>query len=270
MKMKHVFNIISLAILVFLPACKHQSSIVDRQSGGIAPKPLYRDPVYDGPTDPVIIWNAGEQKWFMFYTSRRANVPGLSGVTWVHGCPIGIAESADGGVTWSYRQNANIDYVKGDDTYWAPDVIEHDGTYHMYLTYVPGIFENWSHPRDILHLTSKNLIDWHYQSTLKLACDKVIDACVFRLDNGTWRMWYNNEKDAKSIYCADSTDLYHWQDKGKVFGDKPGEGPKVFRFEDSLWMVVDNWNGLGVYRSADAVNWTRQPEKSPANSRHRQ
>ena len=65
--------------------------------GKIANKPLYRDPIYDGAADPVIIWNAKEQKWFMFYTNRRANAPGLSGVTWVHGTPIGIAESSDGG-----------------------------------------------------------------------------------------------------------------------------------------------------------------------------
>ena len=26
------------------------------------------------------------------------------------------------------------------------------------------------------------------------------------------------------------------------------------------WMVVDNWEGLGVYRSADGASWERQPE----------
>ena len=34
----------------------------------------------------------------------------------------------------------------------------------MYLTYVPGIFQTGI-IRDILHLTSTNLIDWEYQST---------------------------------------------------------------------------------------------------------
>lgn len=233
-------------------------AVEDSPSGNVADKPLYRDPVYDGATDPVLVWNKQEQKWFMFYTSRRANVAGLSGVSWVHGSPIGIAESAAGGATWTYRQNAAIDYKKGNDTYWAPEVIEHDGTYHMYLTYVPGIFDNWLHPRHILHLTSKNLLDWEYQSTLKLANDKVIDACVFRLSDGTWRMWYNNEMDNKSIYYADSSDLYTWQDKGKAIGDRRGEGPKVFRWKDHLWMVVDNWDGLGVYRSEDGQNWAPQ------------
>jgi len=40
-------------------------------------------------------------------------------------------------------------------------------------------------------------------------------------------MWYNNEVDRKSIYYADSPDLYEWDDKGKAMGDRPGEGPKA-------------------------------------------
>jgi polygalacturonase len=243
-----------------LPAVVLLSSVLcaEAPQGKVAPKPLYRDSIYDGAADPVVCWNKQDQKWFMFYTNRRANAKDADGVSWVHGTPIGIAESSDGGATWTYRCDANIGFKKGDDTYWAPEVIEHDGTYHMYLTYVPGIFGDWGHPRDILHLTSKNLIDWDYQSTLKLSSDRVIDACVFRLPDGTWRLWYNNERDGKSMYYADSPDLYTWQDKGKAAGQWRGEGPKVFRWKESYWMVVDTWDGLGVYRSDDALSWTRQ------------
>lgn len=46
-----------------------------------ASKPLFRDPVYDGAADPVVIWNRAERKWFMLYTNRRANVPNLRGVS---------------------------------------------------------------------------------------------------------------------------------------------------------------------------------------------
>jgi beta-xylosidase len=228
-----------------------------RYQGKIADKPLFRDPVYDGAADPVLCWNRKEKKWFMFYTNRRANMPDTVGVSWVHGTAIGIAESSDGGATWKYRTTAQIDYKKGQDTYWAPEVIEHDGTYHMYLTYVPGIFKDWNASRDILHLTSKNLLEWKYQSTLKLASDRVIDACVMQLSDGTWRMWYNNETDRKSIYYADSPDLYVWHDKGKAVGAR-GEGPKVFRWKGHIWMVVDVWSGLSVYRSKDALNWQLQ------------
>ncbi|MEJ2544043.1 MAG: family 43 glycosylhydrolase [Calditrichaceae bacterium] len=224
------------------------------ETGKMASKPLYRDPIYDGAADPVVIWNQKESRWFMFYTNRRANVKGLDGVTWVHGTRIGIAESLDGGITWQYRDTCDIPF---DETHWAPEVIEHKGIYHMYLTYVPGIFRDWNHPRNIIHLTSEDLIHWKYESQLELANDKVIDACVFRLPDGIWRMWYNNERDRKSIYFADSKDLYHWEDKGKAVGDQGGEGPKVFQWKDKYWMLTDVWQGLAVYQSDDLYSWKR-------------
>ena len=230
--------------------------------GKVAAKPLFRDPVYDGAADPTVIWNRAEKKWFMFYTNRRANMTNAVGVSWVHGTKIGIAESSDGGAMWTYRGTAGITYGGTNYTYWAPEVIDSSGGYHMFLSVVPGIFTNWNAPRDIIHLTSKDLLKWDYQSTLKLGSDRVIDPCVLRLSEGTWRMWYNNERDHKSIYFADSPDLFTWQDKGKVAdaSKRPGEGPKVFRWKDHYWMVVDIWNGLGVYRSDDALTWATQPD----------
>jgi hypothetical protein len=228
------------------------------KKGKISSKPLFRDPVYDGAADPVVIWNQKEKKWFMFYTNRRANVKGLDGVTWVHGTRIGIAESSDGGAAWQYLDTCNIPYPFT-ETHWAPEVIEYMGIYHMYLSYVPGIFMNWDHPRHIIHLTSEDLINWKYESTLKLASDKVIDACIIRLPDGNWRMWYNNEVDAKSIYYADSKDLYNWEDKGKAVGDQMGEGPKVFHWKDKFWMLTDVWDGLAVYESEDLTSWKRIP-----------
>jgi len=228
------------------------------QEGKLAPKPLYRDSKYDGAADPVVIWNEKEQRWFMFYTNRRANLKEVEGVNWVHGTPIGIAESTDGGATWKYRCDAEIGYGADDYTYWAPDVIYDQDKYHMYLTVVPGTFTDWKHPREIIHLTSDDLIGWKFESSLQLASDKVIDAGVFKAPDGWWYMYYNNEKDRKSIYAARSRDLYDWEDTGKVIGDQPGEGPKVFYWKDRYFMIVDNWNGLGVYSSEDLKKWTRQ------------
>jgi hypothetical protein len=72
-------------------------------------------------------------------------------------------------------------------------------------------------------------------------------------------MYYNNERDGKSIYYADSPDLYKWKDSGKkVISDMSGEGPNVFSWKGKNWMIVDNWKGQGVYTSADLLNWTRQ------------
>lgn len=225
-----------------------------------APKPLYRDPVYDGAADPVVIWNPKVKKWWMFYTNRRANLPDSTGVEWVHGTRIGIAESKDG-LHWQYKDTANINYrPDAGYTYWAPDIIEHEGTYHMYLTYVPGVFKDWNHPRHIVHCTSKDLVTWTYQSVLPLVNDKVIDAAVFKLPDGGWRLWYNNERDGKSLWYADSKDLYHWEDKGKAIAAR-GEGPKVFAWKGKYWMVVDVWKGMEIYSSTDLLQWTKQPQR---------
>ena len=159
------------------PAAAQSPSSNAVPSGKVAAKPLFRDPVFDGAADPVVIWNRAEQKWFMFYTNRRANLPTneVTGVNWVHGTKIGIAESSDGGATWKYRGTADIDYGEKDYTQWAPEVVENNGVYHMFLTIVPGIFTDWQHPRDIIHLTSSDLLKWKYESTLKLSSDRVID-----------------------------------------------------------------------------------------------
>lgn len=234
-----------------------------------APQPLFRDPICDGAADPVVVWNPHTRTWWMFYTNRRANVPGLSGVAWVHGTRIGIAESRDDGTTWTYRGTAAIELpadVGGPPetaTHWAPEIVTApDGTHHLFLTVVPGVFEDWQHPRRIVHLTSTDLLHWHYRSTLALASDRVIDAGVHRLPDGTWRLWYNNERDRKSIYYADSPDLFTWTDRGKCtgVGERPGEGPFVFSWRGRHWMLVDLWRGLGVYRSDDFEHWTAQAE----------
>jgi hypothetical protein len=246
------------AVLLFLLFTVFALDTFAQKKGKLADKPLFRDQIYDGAADPVVIWNKAEKKWFMFYTNRRATETQLEGVSWVHGTRIGIAESKDG-ASWKYRDTANINYRLTDYTHWAPEVIEYKGTYHMYLTYVPGVFTDWKHPRNIIHFTSKDLLNWDYQSTLKLVNDKVIDACVFQLPDGNWRMWYNNEMDGKSIYYADSKDLYNWTDKGKAIAAR-GEGPKVFKWKDKYWMVMDLWRGIGVYQSDDLLNWKKQDE----------
>ncbi|WP_426337157.1 family 43 glycosylhydrolase [Pseudoduganella sp. R-31] len=237
---------------------------VPDDAGAVAPKPLFRDPVHDGAADPVVIWNPFVGRWWMFYTNRRANVPGLADIAWVHGTRIGIAESDDMAAHWRYVGTANITLPEelggAGATQWAPDVVRApDGRYHMFLTVVPGVFNDWKHPRHIVHLTSGDLRNWGDAKEVPLAVPKVIDASVVALPEGGWRMWYNNEADKKSIYFADSADLVKWTDRGRAIGDQAGEGPKVFRWKDSWWMVTDVWQGLGVYRSSDALNWKRQP-----------
>ncbi len=233
-------------------------------AGKEAPKPLFRDPVFDGAADPVVIYSGSYGRWYMFYTNRRATLKDARGVEWVHGTRIGMAESLDAGVTWRYIGEAHIELPAAfggeNATHWAPDVVRDDmGVYHMFLTVVPGVFDNWNHPRSIVHLKSKDLRHWGDAQPVKLATERAIDAGIVRLADGGWRMYYNNETDTKAIWYADSPDLQSWTDRGRMVTDQPGEGPKAFRWRGQWWLITDVWKGLAVYRSADGVSWTRQP-----------
>lgn len=220
--------------------------------------PLFRDPIYDGAADPIIIWNREEKSWWLLYTNRRANIT-CDGVSWVHGTDIGIASSSDGGQNWLYRGTVNgLEFEKGRNTFWAPEIIWHEGTYHMYMSYVKGIPTDWNWERHIIHYTSNNLWDWKFEAVLKLSSNKVIDACVFQLPNGIWRMWYKDEANGSHTYAADSRDLYNWEVAGPVITDLSHEGPNVFYWKDKYWMICDYWKGLMVYKSEDGISWVRQ------------
>ena len=231
--------------------------------GHVAAKPLYRDPVSDGAADPVVIYSGSYGRWYMFYTNRRANAAGAAGVEWVHGTRIGMAESLDSGATWRYAGEADVqlppEFGGANATMWAPDVLRDGmGIYHLFLTVVPGVFKDWSHPRRIVHLSSKDLRSWHDARILPLATERAIDASVVKLPSGGWRLYYNNETDDKSIWYADSPDLETWTDRGRLIHDQAGEGPKAFTWRGKSWLITDVWNGLAVYRSDDGERWTRQ------------
>jgi hypothetical protein len=224
----------------------------------LPPAPLFRDPIYDGAADPTIIWNPIEKSWWLLYTNRRANVS-CQQFAWVHGTDIGIASSTDHGQSWLYRGVLQgLEFERGHNTFWAPEILFHDGLYHMYVSYVPGVPIHWTGTRHIVHMTSKNLWDWKFESKLHLSSDRVIDACIFQIPDGIWRMWYKDEVNHSHTFLAESKDLYSWEVKGPVITDCPHEGPNVFFWKGYYWMITDPWQGLGVYRSDDASKWKRQ------------
>jgi hypothetical protein len=230
-------------------------------AGKLAARPLYRDPVFDHPTDPVVVYNAESKKWFMYYTQRRGG-----SIAMIHGTKIGIAASEDGGATWKYIGTADITY--GQDryptnyTYWAPEVIWVKDKYHMFLAFVPGIFNNWNHPREIAHLTSTDGIKWDNVGKVDLQSDKVIDPCVIQLPNGGWRMFYKDEASTNHhIVCyADSPDLYQWEARGNAVTDRNGEGENCIHFKGKYWLLADTDRpeGQAVWSSDDCTHWTPQ------------
>jgi hypothetical protein len=147
----------------------------------VPPAPLYRDPVFDGAADPSLIWNDQEQAWWIFYTNRRANAPDAQdGVRWCHGTDLGVASSADGGLSWTYRGTAKgLEFEPGRNTFWAPCLLEHGRTYHMFVAYVRGVPADWSGDRHIVHYTSRDLENWKFEAIVPLSSERVIDAFVY-------------------------------------------------------------------------------------------
>jgi hypothetical protein len=254
-----VFAALAAACLAGAACGQRASNRVDPRT---PPAPLYRDPVFDGAADPSLVWNDQERAWWVFYTNRRANAPDAQdGVRWCHGTDIGIASSADGGRTWTPRGPAKgLEFEAGRNTFWAPCLVEHGRTYHMFLAYVRGVPADWSGDRHIVHYTSRNLVDWKNEGVIPLSSERVIDAFVYAKPDGGWRMWYKDETNGSHIYAADSGDLYRWTVAGPVITGKAQEGAAVFWWKSSYWMLVDRWRGMGVLRSNDLVNWTEQEE----------
>ena len=65
------------------------------------PAPLFRDPIFDGASDPTVIWNKKEACYYMFYTQRRSTSVQV-GFSSIHGSKIGVAVSEDK-KSWLYR-----------------------------------------------------------------------------------------------------------------------------------------------------------------------
>lgn len=220
------------------------------------PKPLFEDPVYGSPTDPVIVWNHLENMWYLFYTQRRATEISV-GVSWVHGTKIGVAVSKDG-ATWLYRGTLEgLEFEHGTNTFWAPEIIFAEGEFHMFVSYVQGIPVNWNYGRKMIHYVSDNIWDWTFKGEIDLKSDRVIDACVYKIDATTYKMWFKDERDHSHTAVAVSKDLYNWEVLGPEITDMSQEGPNVFMLNGHIYMVSDYWHGLAVYKSNDFKTWER-------------
>lgn len=107
-----------------------------------------------------------------------------------------------------------------------------------------------------MHYTAENLWDWLlrvFWSFLRTG----IDACVYKINENIYKMWYKDEKHDSHTWSAVSSDLYHWDVCGEEISFNSHEGPNVFEFGWKQRMITDEWNGLGVYKTEDFTNWER-------------
>ncbi len=247
--------------------------------------PYLYDPISRDVGDPTILFHHVSGEAWVFYTQRdtmKAEGPG-----WYHGCDIGIQSSQFNGFSWLYRGTAEglNAVMPGRNTFWAPEVVYHQGAYHMFVTFHIGV-PLYAGPMEgryifdetnlksggIVHYTSTNLIQWQYVSRLKLEPDNghVIDPAVHPIPDGTWRMWYRAISSAGKpiLGYADSRDLFLWESKGPAVDyDGYAEGPCVFFWKGRFWMLLDGMTdkyrpaagGLAVLKSSDATRWEFQP-----------
>lgn len=219
------------------------------------------DPIHDGATDPVLVRNHEEASWWCLFVHRRANtkVGGPPRIGRCHGSEVGVANSADGGRSWLYRGTVSLPVERGTNTFWGPDVVWHDGTYHMFVTFIRGVpddpaWDTHGRPspwhRQIHHLTSANLWDWEHVSRLDLGTDHAVDPYVFPMPSGGWGLWFKDEARGGSIWRAASTDLYEWKVADQVLADWH-EGPSLFELGGSIWMLAESRNGPRAARKSD-------------------
>ncbi|TWT87129.1 Beta-xylosidase [Pseudobythopirellula maris] len=234
------------------------------QSGALAPKPLFRDPVYDGAADPCIVWNPIVKKWWMFYTNRRSTETELPGVSWVFKTKIGIAESEDG-AHWSYVGTANIPRLPeelggGNATLWAPDIVRgDDGAWRLFLSIQAGVAESWGKvPGYIVQLSSDDLRNWKVDHTFDLPVGSY-DAEAIRTPQGAWRLYYKDPSNhASTFYFLESDDLRRWSEPQRVLSTQ-GEGPAMFHWKGADWMILCDGRGFKTFRSDDGIDWIQQP-----------
>ncbi|MBC7418637.1 MAG: glycosyl hydrolase [Pedobacter sp.] len=255
--MRKCINAFCLMLLLIGTQSITSAQTADQTKSQVAKAPLFRDPIYDGAADPMVTYNYKDKCWIMFYTNRRANVR-TQGTNWVYGTSIGVATSVDHGKTWVYKGALNLEFEQGHNTFWAPHVIYNKGVYHLFVTYIPGISDNWSGIGKIAHYTSKDLWNWKFKKLIPLSEDALLDPTVYKKPSGSWGLWYKNSKLGYTVEAV-SKDLKHWKNiPGTTVNDVQHEAPYVFKYKEFYWLLTDQWNGLGVYRSKDPDHWGKQ------------
>lgn len=273
--MKFLKSLFALFIFVQISCATEQKNTqnpaADRANNSEPTSPLFIDPNYHGSCDPEIVWNEVKQRWYIYYTARRATLEKGSYV----GTPIGVI-SSDNLRDWQFEGYASFTdsdgtRLKGNKdmpvTFWAPGIFVKGDTMHMYVTYKNNITPPWGGSGHIRHYTAKlsdPLQSWTQASQPAYATPDPIDATlIHNTATGYYQSFYR-VGNWGGIQWSRSKDLKIWENMGKISGDvntlgrkKFGyqEAPYVFKFRDTWWMLTDPHKGLAVYKSNDSIHW---------------
>jgi len=261
-----------LATLVLLNSRSAGSQVHDQlpNQGPTPPAPLFVDPNYHGSCDPEIIWNEAQGFWYIYYTARKGNQQN----TWL-GTPIGVIRSRDF-VHWKFMGYCLFDGKGGSKdapaTWWAPAVVSHNDTLHMFATFKTGTLPRkgpWGGPGKIVHYKApekdpvegwQKVGDMHGDSLI------TIDATVYRKGDA-FHLWFKGKAKGQKkneLYHYISQNTYNWKSKGftrsdvfnpSVTGSGFEEAPYIFQWKDTYWLITDPHQGLFVYSSQNAQDW---------------
>lgn len=262
--------IISAIVSVLLMQCAGKAS---NAKSKLVSSPIFVDPNYHGSCDPEVIWNENMQKYYVYYTSRRSLLENNFLAT-----PIGVI-SSDDLTDWKFEGYCSFDGHGGkkdsESTFWAPAIIAHNDTLHMFVTWKPDTITTmgpWGGPGMIVHYKTPEkdpLSGWQKVSVIHDTTMNTLDATVYK-SNGTFHVWYKGKKkDAKKneLYHIVTSDFMTWEDRGfsksdvfnaSVTGSDFEEAPYVFKWKGMDWLITDPHNGLFVYNSKDSEHWNFQ------------
>lgn len=199
-----------------------------------------------------------DSHWRMYYT-------GWHGDEW----KVGLAESFDGGVTWSkYPDNPIL--LAGPGNYdikaaCVPHVIKDGDLYKMWYTAV-----NSQGKISIAYATSENGINWQkYKNNPVLAPipnstleNRIISRCCVLKESGTYKMWYSMQGQTYRIGYAESIDGIHWERSPlnpvidistTGFDNESTSYPEVQHHDDGTYRMWFCGNGYGSVGYAQAL-----------------
>ena len=153
--------------------------------------------------------------------------------------------------------------------------IYHNGEYHLFYQWYPFSCEHKD--KHWAHLTSKDLINWHWQPIALTPSDWFDSHGVFSghaVSKGEELMLFytgntriGEERDRHTTQClAVSSDGIHFHKKGPVIFDLPPwvtphcRDPKIVKHNDKWLMLLgvqreDLKGRLAIYKSDDLINW---------------